>query len=149
MRKMIAQKGTKASSIKRTKRAQDGTMKTLRANDPAKSFLDLSEKNPYAGKSGASSRIMSAMYEGQPYVRAKKAEEAKRAKMTPEEKEIQRINAKRIEAGVAGPRAGSKQRKGGVTKKAQAGVKAKAQMGTKTKAKYGTMAKKASSKRSK
>jgi hypothetical protein len=113
----------------------------------------------------------------QPFVKAKKAEEARRAKMTAEEREIEMMNAKRRGAGVAGPRTGGNQRKGGVTKKAQTGAAldssrdelfsklskasslpkkalnkkyktSKLQKGGSTKAKYG-VAKKASSKRSK
>jgi hypothetical protein len=169
MRKMIAQKGTKTSSVKRTKKAQDGVN------------FDFDEKNRYAGGRGFASRFMSGAYEAQPYVKAKRADEARKAKLTPEERELEMINAKRIGAGVAGPRAGSKQRKGGKTvkhvKKAQTGAAldssrnelfsklskasslpkkalnkkyktSKLQKGGSTKAKYG-VAKKASSKRSK
>jgi hypothetical protein len=150
MRKMISKKGTKA-----VKKAQVGVN------------FDFDETNRYAGGRGFPSRFMSAAYEAQPYVKAKRAEEARRKKMTQEQRDIQEINARRIGAGVAGPAAGSKpggrQRKGGTTKKAEGGVimekkpkrapqvsmhKKAAQKKVTTKAKYG-VAKKSSSRRSK
>lgn len=109
MRK-IAQRGTKASSVKKVKKAQDGVN------------FDFSERNRYAGGAGFPSRFLSSAYEAQPFVKARRSEEARRAKLTPEERELEMINAKRIAAGVAGPRAGSNQRKGGKTKKAQTGA---------------------------
>ena len=134
----IAQKGAMASKVKKAV-AKSG-IKTKKAQDGVKNF-DFSETNRYTYPNFAS-KMMSGAYEAQPFVKAKRAEEKRRATMTPEEKEVERINVGRITSGKA-----SKMQKGGKMTKAQAGVKAK-KVVVKAKAKHG-IAKKASSKRSK
>jgi len=104
----IAQTGTRAPKANRAikeakvKKAQRGGQ-----------FEDYSETNRYTGK-GFPARFMSAAYEAQPFVKAKKAEDKRRAGLSEEAREIERINVQRaIDRAKAS--AGGNQRKGGKT----------------------------------
>jgi len=57
-------------------------------------FEDYSETNRYTGK-GFPARFMSAAYEAQPFVKAKKAEDLRRSKMTQEQRDLEKLNLER------------------------------------------------------
>ena len=145
----IAQAGVKAPKLnkaakalslqKETRAAQKMNMAkkykvggVKKAQTGIKNF-DFSDENPYKGGPGVAGfpgRFMSGAYEAQPWVKAKRAEQKRRAGLTNEQRDIEKVNVQRITTGKAGPQAMSgkldnKQRKGGVTKKAKAkyGVK--------------------------
>jgi len=150
-------------TVKRVKKAQEGTMKVNKGG--GRPYEDFSETNVYKSKPGLRNKMKSALYEGQPWFKARKAEEERRAKLTEDERRLEQENVKRRVEIIrqeqeardrARGRSGGNQRKGGITKKAQTGARTKAQkgtrtkaqMGVRTKAQYGT-ARKSSSRRSK
>ena len=159
-------------TIKRVKKAQYGTMKENKGG--GRPYEDFSETNVYKSKPGLRNKMKSALYEGQSWVKAKKADELRRSKMTQDQKDLEKLNLERTRIQNEKDqqmrdrlnRGGGSQRRGGVTKKAQTGASAgkktvskkykdnpyrlatKLQKGGSIKAQYGT-ARKSSSRRSK
>ncbi len=88
----IAQKGTRAPQANRAIR--EAKAKLTKKAQRGGQFEDYSETNRYTGK-GFPARFMSAAYEAQPFVKAKKAEDKRRAGLSEEAREIERINVQR------------------------------------------------------